>query len=261
MIDSVQSYPSAERLPLVEQVHGCTAADQYRFGEVTKSGRGWLTLIGVNALVGSGVTLALPTILGRSIDAIVAGDDYGRWFVVSAALIVLGIAASIVDAFAGAAGVAETTAWLRHRLVRHVVRGGSDGTCGFATGDPVTRVPANSRDAAEAGTAVVTTIAAIAPPVGSLVLLAVIDPLLSATFFSGVLLVAVLAVGGLQLVSGDITAGELFAASQYAVLGAGLGNLTGVLGEIARAKAAVQRPAELVTIEPVPPGSPTITAA
>ncbi len=62
-------------------------------------------------------------------------------------------------------------------------------------------------------------------------------------------LVAVLAVGGLQLVDGRITAGELFAAGQYAVLGAGLGSLTGVIGEIARAKAGIQRAAEVFAID------------
>ncbi|MFC6158615.1 prolyl oligopeptidase family serine peptidase [Kribbella jiaozuonensis] len=33
MIDSVQTYPCAERLSLVEQVHGCTVADPYRWLE------------------------------------------------------------------------------------------------------------------------------------------------------------------------------------------------------------------------------------
>lgn len=73
-------------------------------------------------------------------------------------------------------------------------------------------------------------------------------------------LVAVLAVGGVQLVAGKITAGELFAASQYAVLGAGLGTLTGVIGEIARAKAGVQRAAEVLAIDAVPHGSMALPA-
>jgi ATP-binding cassette subfamily B protein len=308
------------------------------FGEVAQRGRGWLPLIG---LIGSGVTLAIPTILGHSVDAIVAQTDYAKWLIIAAALIALGIAASIVDAFAGAACVAETTAWLRHRLVRHVLNGGPERIRDFETGDLVTRVSANATDAAQAGPAAVTAVAAIAPPVGSLVLLAVIDPWLAAAFFGGVLLVifvlwtfakrtadvslayqetqgriasllsesltgirtiaaagttereqrrilgllpelhrhgvvtwrilarsgaqaaivgplvlvAVLAVGGLQLGFGRITAGELFAASQYAVLGAGLGNLTGVIGEIARAKAGVRRAAEVIAIEPVAHGS------
>ncbi|GAA1680588.1 ABC transporter ATP-binding protein [Kribbella yunnanensis] len=311
------------------------------FGSVAKRGRGWLPLIGLNALIGSAVTLALPSILGRSVDSIVAGTGYTQWLIAAAAAIGLGIVASLIDAFAGAACVAETTAWLRHRLVRQVVRGGPEGSRGFETGDLVTRVSANATDAAQAGPAAVTAIAAIAPPVGSLVLLALIDPWLAAAFFGGVLLVilvllafarrtadvslayqetqgriaarlsesltgirtiaaagttdreerrilgllpelhkqgvvtwrilarsgaqaavvgplvlvAVLAVGGIQLVAGHITAGELFAASQYAVLGAGLGNLTGVIGEIARAKAGVQRAAEVGAIAEVPHGS------
>jgi ATP-binding cassette subfamily B protein len=58
-------------------------------------------------------------------------------------------------------------------------------------------------------------------------------------------LIAVLAVGGVQLVRGRITPGEYFAAAQYAVIGAGLGSLTGVLGELARARAGITRAAEL----------------
>ena len=154
------------------------------FGDVAKRGRGWLPLIGVNALIGSGVTLAIPAILGRSVDAIVAGAAYTQWLIAAAALIALGIAASIVDAFAGAACVAETTAWLRHRLVKHVVRGGPEGTRDFETADLVTRVSANATDAAQAGPAAVTAVAAIAPPVGSLVLLALIDPWLAAARIS-----------------------------------------------------------------------------
>ncbi|MET7278013.1 ABC transporter ATP-binding protein [Kribbella sp. NPDC005582] len=314
------------------------------FTSVAKRGRGWLPLIGLNALIGSAVTLALPTILGRSVDSIVAGTGYTRWLIAAVAVITLGIVASLIDAFAGAACVAETTAWLRHRLVQQVVRGGPEGRRGFETGDLVTRVSANATDAAQAGPAAVTAIAAIAPPIGSLVLLALIDPWLAAAFFGGVVLVvlvllafarrtadvslayqetqgriaarlsesltgirtiaaagttareeqrilgllpelhkqgvvtwrilarsgaqaavvgplvlvAVLAVGGLQLVAGRITAGELFAASQYAVLGAGLGTLTGVIGEIARAKAGVHRAAEVAAIPTVPHGSLTL---
>ncbi len=240
-------------------------------------GRGWLPLVGLNALIGSGVTLVLPAVLGRSVDSIVAGADRMQWLIAIAGLISLGIAASLIDAFTGATGVAAITTWLRHRVVKQI------------------------------GLAAATAIAAIAPPAGSLVLLTVIDPALGAAFIGGTLLVlavrwalarrtagvslafqdtpdripslllltaadttgregsltprphpngvvtwrilsrsggqgatafpmvAVLAVGGLQLVAGEITAGELFAAVQYAVLGTGLGSLTDVLKEIARA--------------------------
>ncbi|GAA0951012.1 ABC transporter ATP-binding protein [Kribbella koreensis] len=322
------------------------------FGAVARHARGWLPLIGLTALAGSGVALALPSVLGHSVDAIVAGDNYGKWFTIAAALITTGIFCSLIDAFAGTACVAGTTAWLRHRLVSQVVNGGPEGTREFDPGDLVSRVSGNASDAAQAGPAAVTTVAAMAPPIGSLVLLALIDPWLAVAFFGGVILVigvlfvfarrtaelslayqetqgrisallteavaglrtissagttareerrilgflpdlhkhgletwkvlarsgaqaaivgplvlvAVLAVGGLQLVDGHITAGELFAASQYAVLGAGLGSLTGVIGEIARARAGIQRAAEVFAITPVthgllqlPPGPGRLT--
>lgn len=42
MIVSVQSYPCAERLTLVEQVHGCTVADPYRWLEDPLASERWL---------------------------------------------------------------------------------------------------------------------------------------------------------------------------------------------------------------------------
>lgn len=57
-------------------------------------------------------------------------------------------------------------------------------------------------------------------------------------------LIAVLATGGLLLLS----PGEFFAAARYAVLGAGLGGLTGVLGGLARARAASSRVGEVLSV-------------
>ncbi|MDX6259528.1 MAG: ATP-binding cassette, subfamily bacterial RamA/AmfB [Kribbellaceae bacterium] len=68
-------------------------------------------------------------------------------------------------------------------------------------------------------------------------------------------LIAVLAVGGIQLVDHRITPGEYFAAAQYAVIGAGLGSLTSVLGQLARARAGVTRVAEVTAAQPVAYGA------
>jgi ATP-binding cassette subfamily B protein len=316
------------------------------FGAVVRHGRGWLPLIGLAALLDSAVILALPTVLGRSVDAIASGNDLTRWLGLACGLIVLGIICALVDAFAGTACVAGTTAWLRHRLVRQVLAGGPEGTRRFDTGDLVSRVSGSASDAAQAGPASVTAAAAALPPLGSLVLLALIDPWLAAGFLGGVLLViavlwvfarrtteislayqetqgriaalltealggirtiaaagttdreesrvlgllpelhrhglltwrvlarsgaqaalvgplvlvAVLAIGGLQLVDGRITAGELFAAAQYAVIGAGLGGLTGVLGELARARAGIRRSAEILAVTPMAYGALPLTS-
>ena len=62
-----------------------------------------------------------------------------------------------------------------------------------------------------------------------------------AAFAGPLATVGVLAVAGFQVGEGNLSAGEVLAAVQYAMLGAGLGSLTGVLGSLARAKAAVSR--------------------
>ncbi|TCC61145.1 ABC transporter ATP-binding protein [Kribbella pittospori] len=313
----------------------------FTFGAVVRRGRGWLPLIALSALLGSAVTLALPAVLGRAVDAIASGTDVNRWLTLACVLVGLAVAGALADAFAGTACVAGTTAWLRHRLVRSVLAGGPEGTRRWDSGDLVSRVSGSASDAAQAGPATVTAVAAAVPPVGSLVLLALIDPWLAVAFFGGVLLVivvlwifarrtaeisvayqetqsrlaallteaidgirtiaaagtvdqeerrvleplpdlhrhglqtwrvlarsgaqaalvgpfilvAVLAIGGLQLVAGRITAGELFAAAQYAVIGAGLGGLTGIIGELARAQAGVRRSAEILSVEPIEYGS------
>ncbi|ONI76720.1 ABC transporter [Kribbella sp. ALI-6-A] len=316
------------------------------FGSVLRQGRGRLPLIGVVALAGSVTVLALPTVLGRAVDAVVADGEVGRWVLIACWLIALGIACDIVEVLAGTACVAGTTAWLRDRLVRQVLASGSPATSRFGTGDLVTRVSSNAHDAAQAGPATVTALAAVVPPAGSLVLLTLIDPLLAAAFFGGVVvvimvlwaftrrtaeislayqetqgriaaaltealagirtitsagtvskeqrrilgplpqlheqglrtwrvlarsgaqaavvgplvLIAVLAVGGVQLVRGRITPGDYFAAAQYAVIGAGLGSLTGVLGELGRARAGITRAAELTAAEPVAYGTLSLPA-
>lgn len=307
------------------------------FRAIVRQGRGWLPLIGAAGLLGSLTTLALPTVLGRAVDSIVAGRDTGDWLTAACILIAVGVLCDLVDAYVDAACVAGSTAWLRRRLVRRVLTTGPDGTRHLDTGDLVSRVSTNAVDAGQAGPVAVTAVAAALPPAGSLVLLAVIDPWLAAAFLVGVVavvlvlaafsrrttelsqayaetqgriaallteslagirtiaaagtvdrerdrilaplpelhrqglrtwhalarsgaqaavvgplvLVSVLAAGGLLLVSGRISAGDLFAAGQYAAIGAGLGSLTGVLGDLARARAGCRRADEIAALEPL----------
>ncbi|HCT79900.1 MAG TPA: ABC transporter ATP-binding protein [Micromonosporaceae bacterium] len=302
------------------------------FREIVGKGRAWLPLIAVCSIIGTGVTLALPAVLGAAIDTIVLGGNTIRLLILAAGLIALAVLTDIVNAFASTACVAGTTAWLRTRLLGHLLAVGPQRTREFPTGDLVNRVSGNSVDAAQAGTSVVVTVIAVLPPLGSLVLLALIDIWVALAFLLGVglvalvlwaftrhttavaadyqrvqgniagrlaealqgirtiaaartvkqeekrilqdmpslsehgnqmwkalarssaqaavvgpvVLVAVLAVGGLQLANGQLTAGELFAASRYAVLGAGLGALTGVLGSLSRARAGMGRVAEVL---------------
>lgn len=304
---------------------------------IARRGGGRLPVIGTAALLGTLGSLALPAVLGGAVDAIVAGGGAGRWLALAAGLLVLSVGCDLVEVYAETRCVADTAAWLRDRLVRHVLAIGPPRAARFDTGDLVSRVSSHAVDAARAGTSAVSVVASVLPPAGCLVLLAVIDRWLAVAFLAGVglvslmlrafthrtaevatgyqrvqgglaarlaeslagartiaaagtvdaerqrvleplprlrehggqiwrvlartsaqaavvgpvVLVAVLAVGGLALVEGRISPGELFAASRYAVLGAGLGALTGVLGELARARAGVTRAAEVLALDPV----------
>jgi ATP-binding cassette subfamily B protein len=314
------------------------------FSAIARHGGRWLPVIGVSALAGTLSTLALPVVLGKAVDTIVMGDAGNMWIVVAASLIAVGVLADLVDSFAGVACVADTTAWLRNRLIRHLLAAGPQRQ--FETGDLVTRVSGNAVDAAQAGPALVTVWMAVLPPVGSLVLLTVIDPWLSVAFIAGLVLVAlvlraftrktaqvitsyqqvqgriaarlaeslsgvrtiaaagtvhdekrrvlrelpalhdqgmlswrvlarsvaqagifgplvtvaVLCAGGMALLNGRITPGDLFAALQYAVLGAGLGGMTSVFSRLARARAGANRADEVFRTSPMSYGNRRLPA-
>lgn len=316
------------------------------FGEVARRGGGWLPLVGVSAFAGVLVSLALPAVLARVIDGLVAGADVAQWVAVAGAMIAVGVGTELCDAFAGTAAVARSTAWLRTRLVRHVLAIGPDRSRAFEVGDLVSRVSGNAVDAAQAGPSAMLVVAQVIPPVGSLVLLAVIDPWVAVAFLAGVALVALIlraftvrtaevmagyqrtqgriaarlaeslagvrtiaaagtvdreqgrvleplpelhvrgmrlwlvlartvaqaaavgplvvvavaAVGGFALTVGRISPGELFAAIQYAALGAGLGSLTGAFSQVARARAGVRRAAEVLAVDPIRYGGAALPA-
>jgi ATP-binding cassette subfamily B protein len=316
------------------------------FGAIARRAGPWLPLIGLAALAGTLSMLALPAVLGRAVDEIVAGGSSGGWFAAAAGLVALGVLADLVSAFAGTACQAGTTAWLRERLVRHVLDVGPERGGRFDTGDLVSRVSGNAVEAAQAGPVLVSVVSSVLPPVGSLIMLLYIDPWVALAFLAGtalvalvlrtftrrttevvagyqriqggiaarltesltgartiaaagttaleqdrvleplpelhakgrkswellartsaqaavvgpLVLVAVLATGGLALLAGRISAGELLAASRYAVLGAGLGGLTGVFGGLARAKASARRAEEVLTVEPFGYGAAALPA-
>jgi ATP-binding cassette, subfamily B, bacterial len=73
----------------------------------------------------------------------------------------------------------------------------------------------------------------------------------------------VLAVGGMRLVGGNLSVGDLLAAARYAALAAGLGAVVGQLNSLLRSGAAARRIAELLALpavrhgtRPLPAGGP-----
>ncbi|MBG0831018.1 ABC transporter ATP-binding protein [Planomonospora sp. ID67723] len=77
--------------------------------------------------------------------------------------------------------------------------------------------------------------------------------------------VAVLGVGGLRLAAGGLSAGELYSAARYTMLGAGIGAALGYMSRLARARASAGRIVELISGSPrrygdrrLPPGPGTL---
>jgi ATP-binding cassette subfamily B protein len=317
------------------------------FVETVRKGRGWLALMAVCSLTGAGVSLALPAVLGTAIDAIVSRGDAQPALILAAGLIAAAVLTDLAGSFTGAACVAGTTAWLRLRTLRHLLSLNPQRIQRFETGDLVSRVSGNAAEAGQAGTSVAITAIGMVAPLGSLVLLALIDIWIALAFLAGVclvalvlraftrhtssvasgyqqaqgviaarltealagirtiaaaataeqeerrilrslpalsergrslwtvlarssgqaavvgpvVLVAVLAVGGFALTDGRITPGELFAASRYGVLGAGLGGLTGVLSAFSRARAGTNRLAEVLSQPPTGYGASALPVA
>src|SRR5918999_77623 len=94
-----------------------------------------------------------------------------------------------VPAQATGASGARVTAWLRRRIVRHVLGVGPAMTRRLTDGDLVTRVGMNAEEAGRAPETVVNAMALLIPTAGSLVALLLIDPWLPAALAAGFVLI------------------------------------------------------------------------
>ncbi|MBB2911557.1 ATP-binding cassette subfamily B protein [Streptosporangium becharense] len=304
--------------------------------EAVRRGGAWPAVLAVASVLGAAAELALPFALGRAVDELVAGGPGATvWPLICATVVTLAVACDALGVWASGASGARSSAWLRERVVRHILGVGPAITRRFPEGELVIRTTLNTEEIGRAPEAVVTGAALLIPTAGGVLALTLIDPWLTATLVAGItvialvlrafltastsiaggyqeaqgdiaarlvdalagartiaaagtadrerarvlsalprlrrhamemwranaragvqagavvplLEVAVLAMGGLRLTSGDLTAGELYAAARYVVLGAGLGSALGHVGRLARARAAAARVAEL-TAEP-----------
>ncbi|MGW2370386.1 ABC transporter ATP-binding protein [Streptomyces sp. NPDC001667] len=309
-----------------------------------------LTLL---ALASSAVALALPATLGHTLDLLLARRAASGWVLLCTALICAPAVLDALDGLLTAATTARSTAWLRHRLLRHVLAAGPRATARFAPGDLVTRLVGNAADAGTAPGTLAQAAASAVAPLGGIVALGLIDPWLAVAFLAGapllalllralarassdcvaryqrlqgdiagrlveavggartiaaagtadrererileplpglsgqghrmwrvqgraaaqavtvvpLLQIAVLAVAGLRLNQGQLSVGDLLAASRYAVLATGVGMLVGHLNAAVRARTAAGRLADVLAVPPLsygpdarrlPPGDGTL---
>ncbi|MEU4213084.1 ABC transporter ATP-binding protein [Streptomyces sp. NPDC026206] len=149
------------------------------------------------ALIATASTVAallLPAVLGHTLDLLLArrGGDASRWVLLCAGLVCVPALLDALDELLTATTAARTTAWLRHRALRHVLAAGPRATARIPVGDLVTRLVGNAAHAGTAPASLAGTVAAFAGPVGGIVALALIDPWLAVAFLAGAPVLALL---------------------------------------------------------------------
>ncbi|MET7287930.1 ABC transporter ATP-binding protein [Streptomyces sp. NPDC005573] len=136
--------------------------------------------------------LLLPAALGRAVDLLLTQAPAGRWVACCAGLVVLiAVLDGCADVVTGTVD-AGATAWLRRRVVGHVLALGPRAGARFGAGDLVARLVGNAAQAGTAPGAVAAMLAALAGPAGAVVALGLIDPWLAVVFLAGAPVLALL---------------------------------------------------------------------
>ncbi|MEV7006484.1 ABC transporter ATP-binding protein [Streptosporangium sp. NPDC051022] len=191
-------------------------ADQLVARTVRHSGP-WLGVLVLTSVTGALAELALPFVLGRTVDGLVAAGPAGRtWLGVCAAVVTLIAVCDVVGVRASGESGARATRWLRVRILRHVLGAGPAMTRRFPEGDLVTRLGVNAEEIGRAPESVVTGATLVVPTAGGVVALVLIDPWLALTLLAGLALIALVLraflhtttslAGDYQRTQGDIAA-------------------------------------------------------
>ncbi|WP_107417768.1 ABC transporter ATP-binding protein [Streptomyces sp. CB03238] len=160
------------------------AADRLLWTAARRGGP-WVAVMLATALLLAGVYTVLPTLMGRTLDAVLSGGDTALWLSLSVAAICLLMVCDIVDDLAGKLAEARSVAWLRHTLLRNVLGLGPRATRRFTAGDLVSRLVGNTARTGQVASTLVWAVMDLVPPLGAIVALALIDPWLCLTFLVG----------------------------------------------------------------------------
>ncbi|MFC5829455.1 ATP-binding cassette domain-containing protein, partial [Nonomuraea insulae] len=199
---------------------GVLAGDRLVIGTVRRGGP-WPAALAVTAVVGAAGELAIPYLIGRTVDALVARQAGGQmdgtpWLALCACAIAAVMLCESLGVWARGASGAYAAATLRSGLLRHVLGTGHAATRRFPAGELVTRAGLNAEEVGRAPETVTSALALLVPTAGALVALTLIAPVLTLTLAAGIVVIlfvlraflrttTVLA-GGYQEVQGEIAA-------------------------------------------------------
>ncbi|WP_245991395.1 ABC transporter transmembrane domain-containing protein [Streptomyces spongiicola] len=185
--------------------------------DAVRASAGRTAVLVATGLLSAAAALALPALLGRSLDLVLAGSAHaGPWLALCAALVVADLLCDAVSAHLTGTLTARSAARTRRRALGRVLAAGPRAAQRFTPGDLVTRLTANVTEAAAAPATAAAAVPAVLLPVGGLVALAVTDLWTAAVFAAGAPLLVLLlraftrdtrsGVADYQRVQGDIAA-------------------------------------------------------
>jgi len=153
--------------------------------QVSRRGGVAVALLAITTLVLAGAELALPLVLGRTLDAVIGNGSPGNWLLWTGLLVAALVVFDALDDLATGVAIARCTAWLRHTLLGHVLALGAGSAGRSASGELSSRLVANAADAGRVAPDLVRAAFGVVPAVGGTVALALIDPWLCLTFLAG----------------------------------------------------------------------------
>ncbi|MFI6499336.1 ATP-binding cassette domain-containing protein [Nonomuraea typhae] len=170
--------------------------------DVVRRSGPWPALLAFTATAGAGAELALPYLIGRTID----GQDRATWLAAAIGAVAAIMACESLAVWTRGMSGAAVAAKGRLALMRSVLGVGPGMTRRFGQGDLVTRAGLNAEELGGAPDAFVSVVSLLVPTLGGLVALTLIDPRLTLTLAAG-LVVIMLVLRAFMRTSGEIAAG------------------------------------------------------
>ncbi|WP_328477083.1 ABC transporter ATP-binding protein/permease [Streptomyces sp. NBC_00377] len=154
-------------------------------GAATRHSGSRCVALGLVSVAATGAGLLVPMALGRTLDLLLARSPATGWVLCCAGLVLLLTLLDACETVLAGTLDARTTAFLRRRVVGHVLAVGPRASARFGAGDLVARVVGSAAQAGTAPGARAALLASLAGPVGAVGALVLIDPWLAAVFLTG----------------------------------------------------------------------------
>ncbi|MEU6944777.1 ABC transporter ATP-binding protein [Streptomyces sp. NPDC046316] len=146
----------------------------------------------VCSVAGAGCALAVPAVVGRTLDLLLHRHPAaGAWLTWAAVLLAAEVLLETATVLLTQLTTARATAWVRLRATTGLSATAPHRAEPYSGGDVAARLCVNATDSGAAPAALATSVASVLVPAGALVALALIDPWTAAVFAAGLPLLLV----------------------------------------------------------------------